>query len=44
VATNFPASNIVWTALTTNTATNGAFDFTDAHATNAARFYRALKQ
>ena len=33
-----------WTALVTNSPTNGTFSFTDIHATNASRFYRALKQ
>ena len=33
-----------WTALVTNSPTNGTFSFTDIYATNASRFYRALKQ
>ena len=33
-----------WTGVVTNSPTNGVFSFTDTHATNASRFYRALKQ
>ncbi|MHB8523174.1 MAG: hypothetical protein ACYDH9_20810 [Limisphaerales bacterium] len=33
-----------WIALTTNSPTNGTFSFTDLNATNASRFYRAVKQ
>ena len=33
-----------WTALITNSPTNGPFSFTDKIATNASRFYRAVKQ
>jgi hypothetical protein len=42
MATNLVASN--WTALFTNSPTNGAFTFTDTGATNRSRFYRAVKQ
>jgi hypothetical protein len=40
--TNLALSN--WTALVTNSPTNGTFSFTDTHATNQNRFYRAVKQ
>jgi hypothetical protein len=40
--TNLAMSN--WTALTTNSPTNGTFSFTDTSATNKSRFYRAMKQ
>jgi hypothetical protein len=33
-----------WTALATNSPTNETFSFTDTTATNASRFYRAVKQ
>lgn len=33
-----------WTALVTNSPTDGTFNFTDTQATNAGRFYRAVKQ
>ena len=33
-----------WTAVVTNSPTNAAFTFTDTHATNSSRFYRAVKQ
>lgn len=33
-----------WTTLVTNSPTTGTFNFTDPHATNANRFYRAVKQ
>ena len=33
-----------WTALVTNSPTNGTFSFTDSQATNASRFYRAMTQ
>jgi hypothetical protein len=42
MATHLAASN--WTALVTNSPTNGAFTFTDTTATNLSRFYRAVKQ
>jgi hypothetical protein len=32
-----------WTALVTNSPTNGTFDFIDTQATNRGRFYRAAK-
>jgi hypothetical protein len=41
-STNLALSN--WTAVVTNSLTNGVFSFTDNHATNASRFYRAVKQ
>jgi hypothetical protein len=41
-STNLAFTN--WTALATNSPTNGSFKFIDSHATNANRFYRALKQ
>lgn len=40
--TNLNATN--WTTLITNSPTNGTFNFTDTAATNASRFYRAVKQ
>jgi hypothetical protein len=40
--TNLAISN--WTAIITNSPTNGTFSFTDAGATNQNRFYRAIKQ
>jgi len=42
MATNLVAAN--WTAIATNSPTNGTFTFTDANATNSRRFYRAVKQ
>lgn len=33
-----------WTALVTNSPTDGTFLFTDTQATDASRFYRAVKQ
>jgi hypothetical protein len=42
VSTNLGLPN--WTALTTNSPTNGPFSFTDSNATNASRFYRAVAQ
>jgi hypothetical protein len=42
ISTNLALSN--WTAVVTNSPTNGTFSFTDTHATNASRFYRAVKQ
>ncbi|MHB8519228.1 MAG: leucine-rich repeat protein [Limisphaerales bacterium] len=33
-----------WTAVVTNSPTNGTFNFTDTSATNRIRFYRAVKQ
>ena len=41
-STNLAVSN--WTAVVTNSPTNGTFSFTDTHATNKSRFYRAVKQ
>lgn len=41
-STNLGFTN--WTALATNSATDGTFIFTDTQATNANRFYRAVKQ
>jgi hypothetical protein len=40
--TNLSLTN--WTALVTNSPTTGTFNFTDTNATNASRFYRAVKQ
>jgi hypothetical protein len=40
--TNLASTN--WTALVTNSPTNGTFSFTDTGATNRSRFYRAVKQ
>jgi hypothetical protein len=42
ISTNLALSN--WTAIVTNSPTNGTFSFTDPTATNASRFYRAVKQ
>ena len=42
MATNLTPVN--WTAIATNSPTNGAFTFTDTSATNKNRFYRALSQ
>ena len=42
VATNLSSPN--WTAVVTNSPTNGTFSFTDTSATNKSRFYRAVKQ
>jgi hypothetical protein len=42
MATNLAVPN--WTALVTNSPTNGAFPFTDTAATNSSRFYRAVKR
>ena len=42
ISTNLALSN--WTAVVTNSPTNGTFSFTDTHATNKSRFYRAVKQ
>ncbi|HEY5233053.1 MAG TPA: hypothetical protein VIK35_05940 [Verrucomicrobiae bacterium] len=42
VRTNLVSGN--WTDVVTNSPTNGTFSFDDTHATNASRFYRALKQ
>ena len=42
ISTNLSLSN--WTAVVTNSPTNGTFSFTDTHATNKSRFYRAVKQ
>lgn len=44
MTTNLLTTNTVWTTLSTNTATNGTFDFVDTNATNRTRFYRAMKQ
>ena len=41
-STNLALSN--WTAVVTNSPTNGTFSFTDTSATNNNRFYRAMKQ
>jgi hypothetical protein len=41
-STNLALAN--WTALTTNSSTNGTFSFTDTGATNKSRFYRAVTQ
>ena len=41
-STNLSSAN--WTSLATNSPTNGAFSFSDTHATNRSQFYRALKQ
>ena len=41
-STNLALSN--WTAVVTNSPTNGTFNFTDPQATNTSRFYRAMKQ
>ncbi len=40
--TNVAVSN--WTALVTNSPTNGSFSFTDTNATKTSRFYRAAMQ
>ncbi|HTX22678.1 MAG TPA: hypothetical protein VMD27_12595 [Candidatus Aquilonibacter sp.] len=42
ISTNLALSN--WTAIVTNSPTNGTFSFTDPQATNSGRFYRAVKQ
>ena len=42
MSTNLTLTN--WTTLVTNSPTNGAFNFTDPHATNSMRFYRAVAQ
>jgi uncharacterized repeat protein (TIGR03803 family) len=42
VSTNLAINN--WIPVFTNTATGGTFNFTDAHATNPIRFYRAMQQ
>jgi hypothetical protein len=42
MATNLASPN--WTALATNSPTNGPFTFTDTGATNGTRFYRAVKR
>ena len=42
ISTNLALSN--WTAVVTNSPTNGTFNFTDPQATNTSRFYRAMKQ
>jgi hypothetical protein len=42
ISTNLALSN--WTAVVTNSPTNGTFSFTDTGATNKNRFYRAMKQ
>jgi formylglycine-generating enzyme required for sulfatase activity len=41
-STNLALGN--WTAIATNSPTNGTFSFTDSSATNKTRFYRAVKQ
>ena len=42
MTTNLASPN--WISLTTNSSTNGTFSFADTSATNASRFYRAVKQ
>ena len=42
MSTNLALAN--WTAIATNSPTNGTFTFTDTSATNKSRFYRALSQ
>ena len=42
MSTNLALTN--WTAIVTNSPTNGTFTFTDTSATNKNRFYRALSQ
>ena len=42
MSTNLALTN--WTAIATNSPTNGTFTFTDTSATNKSRFYRALSQ
>jgi hypothetical protein len=37
-------ASLTWTALVTNSPTNGEFTFTDNTASNLSRFYRAVKQ
>ena len=41
-STNLSSSN--WTAIVTNSPTNGTLSFTDTSATNKSRFYRAVEQ
>jgi hypothetical protein len=41
-ATNLAAKPIVWITLTNFTATNALFNFSDATASNKARFYRVM--
>jgi hypothetical protein len=41
-STNLTSTN--WAAFATNSPITGTFNFTDTHATNASRFYRAAKQ
>jgi hypothetical protein len=40
--TNLIGTN--WTAIVTNSPTNGTFTLSDTHATNTSRFYRAVMQ
>jgi hypothetical protein len=42
VSTNLAGNN--WIPVSTNTATGGSFNYTDTHATNTSRFYRAMQQ
>jgi hypothetical protein len=42
VSTNLAVNN--WLSVVTNTATGGTFSFTDTHATNQNRFYRAMQK
>jgi hypothetical protein len=42
ISTNLALSN--WTAVITNSPTNGVFTFSDTHATNSNRFYRGVTQ
>lgn len=44
IMTSTNVSLASWTALTTNSPTNGTFSFTDPNATDHSRFYRAAKQ
>lgn len=41
-STNLDGNN--WVPIATNTASGGTFNFTDSHATNSGRFYRAVQQ
>lgn len=42
MSTNLAGNN--WIPVTTNTATSGSFNYTDTHATNMSRYYRAMQQ
>ena len=44
IQTKTNLASINWGSLVTNSPTNGAFTFSDTHATNTSRFYRAVKQ